>query len=81
MGFITIFDSVQVVEGLTAIVFYPLFHLIIRDIFGMNKYYVLVIGWMITWLLRKIATNIYKAYLKSNDMKPTEYKVNIPLKN
>ena len=78
MSEVLVFTSTNVVEGLVAVVVYAALTYLIRDFLKKDKYYVLLVGWFITWLCRRASTNIYKKYLEMNKLKETEYKMALP---
>ena len=72
------FTSTNIMEGLVAVSVYSSLTYLIRDYLKRDKYLVLVIGWFITWICRKMSVNIYKKYLEMNKIKETEYKIVVP---
>jgi hypothetical protein len=78
MSKLLLFTSTNVVEGLVAVAVYASLTYVIRDYLKRDKYYVLLVGWFITWLCRRASTNIYKKYLEMNKLEEVEYKITLP---
>lgn len=72
------FTSAHLIEGLVAVLVYASLTYVIRDYLKKNRYYVLLLGWFITWLCRKTASSIYAKYLEVKEAKPQEYRIEVP---
>lgn len=72
MSYIIIHDY-DFVEGFSAMIFLPLFSILLKNIYIKDQILhttiVLGVSWLLTWFIRKISVNIYKHFKKINNWK------------
>ena len=60
MPYLNILKAHNLVEGVVASIFIVVTYDILRNTFKFNKSMSLLVGWFLTWILRKLSVNIYE---------------------
>ena len=60
MPYLDILKAHNLVEGVVASIFIVVTYDVLRNTFKFNKSMSLLVGWFLTWILRKLAVNIYE---------------------
>lgn len=68
---IPIINMEQLIEGLTASIFFPLAILVFKYFDKKSFYIYTMLAWFTTWFFRKFFVNIYLLYLKNNNLQNT----------
>ena len=60
MPYLSILKAHNLIEGIVASIFIVVTYDVLRKTFKFSKTISLLVGWFITWILRKLAVNIYE---------------------
>jgi hypothetical protein len=60
MPYLDILKAHNLIEGVVASIFIVVTYDVLRRTFKFNQSISLLVGWFITWMLRKLAVNIYE---------------------
>ena len=60
MPYLNILKAHNLIEGAVASIFIVLTYEMLRNTFKFSRTISLAVGWFITWILRKLAVNIYE---------------------
>jgi phosphoglycerol transferase MdoB-like AlkP superfamily enzyme len=74
---IPIITNLEIVEGLTASIFFPLAILLFKHLETKSFFFFMLISWFLTWLLRKASVHIYDQYKKKYNLVNTLHSITI----
>ena len=60
--YITILTTENIVEGIFASIFIVFSYYVLRNYFDFSKPTATMLGWFLTWFMRKLSVNLYKHY-------------------
>lgn len=72
-----IISDQQLIEGITASIFFPLTIMIFRHLDPQSFISYSMIAWFSTWILRKLSVNIYKLYRVKYGWENKTYSIDI----
>jgi len=61
-NYITILTTENIIEGIMASFFIVIFYYFLRNYFNLSKSTSTMLGWFLTWFMRKLSVNLYKHY-------------------
>jgi hypothetical protein len=74
---IPIITNLEIVEGLTASIFFPLAVLLFKKLETKSFFVFTLLSWFITWLFRKSSVHIYDHYKKKYNLENTLHYITI----
>ena len=60
------FTTENIIEGVMASIFIVYTYYVLRNYFKLSKPMSSVLGWFITWIIRKVSVNAYRHYIQIN---------------
>lgn len=74
---IPIITNLEIVEGLTASIFFPLTILFFKNLETKSFFIYTLLAWFTTWILRKSSVHIYREYKKKYNLENTLHSITI----
>ena len=74
---VKIIDQEQIVEGITASIFFPITIIFFRHFKSTTFIIYSMLAWFTTWIARKISVNVYLHFKKKYGWKDTTYHITI----